>query len=156
MKTVSKILSVVVLLVVLVVSTLPAAAQTTSSRTVTITEDQINNSFRVTNPVRRAVSNVSVDLQPGKAVISATVTLRGRSPAATVTTCVPRIENGRLYWSATEALVNGQPASADLLRQINTSITSSWVNYMKRQAGIGRISALEITADAVIITYAAR
>ena len=40
--------------------------------TVTLTETQINSSFRVTNPVYRRVTNLHVDLHPGQAVVSAT------------------------------------------------------------------------------------
>jgi len=69
--------SLVILCVVglLGVLAIPALAATITTKTVT--EDQINNSYCATNPWRRSVTNVSVDLQPGQAVIYSTHTYRG-------------------------------------------------------------------------------
>ena len=146
---------IVVLVVMLVMLAVPVLAQE-NTRTVTRTEAQVNSSYRVTNPARRSISNVYVDLQPEQVVVSATITFRRGQPAQTETTLVPTITNGRIYWTVTSAIVNGQPASAELLAQINASITSSWRNYIRHQAPTGRVSAIEITDDAITVTLGTR
>lgn len=155
MKINRKLFFIVVLVVMLAALAVPTFAQE-NTRTVTRTEAQVNSSYRVTNPARRSITNVYVDLQPEQVVISATVTFRRGEPTQTETTLVPTITNGRVYWTVISATVNGQPASADLLAQINASITSSWRNYVRQQAPTGHVSAIEITDDAVTVTLASR
>lgn len=140
------------LMLIVIVGVWPVAAQD-STRTVTITEDQINASFRITNNPSRNVSDLSVDLQPNQAVIYATVTFRQQGPYVTQTTLVPEITSGRVFWSATAVLVNGQAASAELLAQINASIVASWRYYIKEQAGTGYVTALTVTEVDVTYTY---
>jgi hypothetical protein len=131
----------------LLVAALPAFA----TRTVTITEDQINDSFRVNNPVGRRISNVSVDLQPDQAVVSATWSTR-RESSAVVATYAPSVSNGRVSWTVVSITVNGQPASASLLTQINNSISASWYNYIRNQAGSGRITAVTVSDTDITFT----
>jgi hypothetical protein len=137
---------------------LPAFAETRAqtTRTLTITEEQISNSFRVTNPPRRSVSDVYLDLQPGQVVVSAKLRIRGRDALSVEATYVPRIENGRVYWSVASASVNGHLASQELLNQINASISSSWRVYFRKQLPAGRITGIEITEDDLTITYTGR
>jgi hypothetical protein len=147
-----------IVIVVLVMVALPMVVSAQSaSRTFTITEAQINQSFRVTNPVRVRVSNMVVDLQPGQVSISYTYTVRAPRGSSTTsrsvnTIYVPNVTNGRLYWSVTSVIVNGQPASDDLVRQINASIESSWRNYIRRQLDTGRIGSITITNTEMTIT----
>lgn len=144
--------------VVLVLAALPLAVSAQSaSRTFTITEEQINESFRVTNPARVRVTNMVVDLQPEQVSISYTYTVRSPRGSGTTnhsvnTVYVPNVSSGRLYWSVTSVTVNGQPASDDLVRQINASIESSWRNYIKRQIDTGRIGSITITDTEMTIT----
>lgn len=147
--------SILILLVLglLAALAMPALAATTRARS--ISEEQINKSYRVTNPWRRAVSDVSVDLQPGQVVIYSTHTYRGGNAYAVATTAVPSVENGRIFWDVTSVMVDGSEISADLLAQINTWMEASWVNYMKRQ-NPGRVTAIEISEDAALVTYSAR
>ena len=139
------------LMAVLAIAVVPALAQTTHTKTVT--EDDINDSFRVNNPVRIRVSDLSVDLQAGQVVVTATINRRNADPNIVVTTYVPSLTNGRIYWSVAAKLVNGEPVSQELLDQINASISSSWRNYIKRNLPTGRVTAFEITEDAVTISY---
>ncbi len=151
MNTIRKGLIALVVLSALAVSAAPAFAQTGSTRTITLTEADINASFRVTNPPRRTVTNVHVDCQPGQVVISATMTYRGHPPMQVAATFAPSINNGRVYWLVSAATVNGQPASLELLQQINASISASWRNYFRRQLPPGHVSAIEITEDAITV-----
>ena len=152
MSIVRKILLGSILVVVLGVLAVPVFAQ---DNTRTLTEQQINSAYRVTNPARRSITNVHVDLQPGQVVISATLTYRRGNPIQTSTVLVPSVSNGRIYWTVTSATANGQPASAELLAQINTSITTSWRNYVRQQAPTGRVSGIEITDTDLTVTFAA-
>jgi hypothetical protein len=148
------------LLVLLVISilVLPLAVSAQApTRTVTITEDEINDSFRVTNPARVRVSNVAVDLQTDQVSISYNYTVRAPRGAATSTYSVntiytPTITDGRLYWSVSSVTVNGQAASDDLVRQINASIETSWRNYIRRQHGTGHVTSISISETEIVIT----
>lgn len=155
MKTFSKI-AVLFALLLLIVPLSVSAQSATTGRTVTITEETINDSYRVTNPYRRTISNMSVDLQDGQAVISLTYTVRPPRGAATTTYSVvsvwtPRITNGRVYWTMISTTANGQPASQDLINQINASIGASWRNYIRGQHP-GRVSSVSVTEDMIVLT----
>lgn len=154
MRMFRSILIVLSVVVVLVVSALPAFAQET--HTVTVTEDQINESYRVTNPIRRSLSNVSIDLQPGQVVQTATYTRRGHEPVELTTTFVPSISNGRIYWSVSSVTADGEAISEDLLNQINASIESSWRRYFREQAKPGRVTGIDISDTEVVVTYTSR
>ncbi len=149
-------LVLLVIIAILAVGALAVSAEP-AARAVTVTEQQINSSFRVTNPVGRRVTNVRVDLQPGQAVISSTITLRrpaGQSSTTnqTVSTWTPTVTGGRLSWVLTSATVNGSPASADLINQINTAIGTSWRSYWRVQHP-GRATAVTIDDNQVVITF---
>ncbi len=146
------ILTVVVALAGLAVPTF--AQDTTATRTVTVTEEQINASYWVTNPVRRSLSNVHVDLQPGQVVVSATFTYRRGNTFEGEAVLVPSVENGRVYWTVISATQDGEPVSDDLLNQINASISSAWRNYIRRHAPAGRVTAVDITEDSITFTLA--
>jgi hypothetical protein len=154
MKRVARILLVVLVLAGLTLPLTTAGAQSATG-TLTLTESQINNSYRVTNPWRRAVTNVSVDLQAGQVVISSTQTYR-RASYAVVATYTPRIQDGRIYWTLVSATANGQPASQELIDQVNASISSSWRNYLRQQAGPGRVQSVTIADADITIAYVPR
>lgn len=142
------------MVVVLVASALPAFAQET--HTITVTEEQINESYRVTNPIRRSLSDVSIDLLPGQVAQTATYTRRGHEPVELITTFVPSISNGRIYWSVSSATTDGEAISEDLLNQINASIESSWRRYFREQAKPGRVTGIDISDTKVVVTYTSR
>jgi hypothetical protein len=149
-----KLLLVLVLIAACAALVTPAFAQ--ESKSVTVTEEDINAAYRVTNPPRRTFTNVVVDLQVGQVVVNATFTVRGKDPVDVSGTLVPSVSNGRLFWTATAASADGVAVSDDLLRQINSSISSAWRNYI-RQTGIsGRVTAIDITEDSLTISYISR
>jgi len=153
-KHITKLVTVAALIAVLALAALPVFAQATPVREVIITEEQVNQSYRVTNPRWTSVTNMVVDLQPGQAAISATITFRGLEPIQTVTVMVPTIVNNRLNWAAASVTGNGQPVSDELLAQINSVIASSWIRYFKTQAGTGRIENITITDYEAILSIA--
>jgi hypothetical protein len=143
--------------------TTTASAQGGETKTVTITEAQINELYRVTNPRRQTITNVSVDVQEGQVAIAATITTRPRRgvPAATyntLSTFTPEIKNGALTWNLASATVNGQPVSQDVLNVINASIFPAWRNVIQRIlaariVGPFQVTGVTVGGDAVTITY---
>ncbi len=127
------------------------AADKTKTVTVTLTETDINSSYRVTNPPRRSITNVNVDLQSGQVVISATFTAPRTSPIPVSVTLAPTVSNGRVTWTVLSATANGKAASADLLTQINASITTSWRNYWKGKHP-GHVTSLTVSDDSLTWT----
>ncbi|MEO8392769.1 MAG: hypothetical protein ABI700_07235 [Chloroflexota bacterium] len=126
--------------------------------TKTLTEAQINSSFRVTNPANRNVSNVNVDLQPGQVVISETYTWRSATGVRTdtvVAILTPAIVNGRVEWNVLSVTANGQPASAELIAQINASLATSWRRWFAENGPTGRVSDVTVSDDAISYTYIA-
>ena len=120
------------------------------------TEAEINSSFRVTNPANRNVSNVYVDLQPDQVLLSETYTWRSPSGLRTddvVALLIPSLTNGRVYWSVVSITANGQPASAELVAQINASLATSWRRWFGENGPAGRVTDLTITDDTISYTY---
>jgi hypothetical protein len=142
------------LLSLLLAAVAPALAAEPKAKTVVLTEEKINQSYRITNPAYRDITDMSVELQEGQVIVNATVTLRGKDPAAVVVTFVPVLKDGRAYWTVSAALKNGQPVTGDLLAEINSRITASWRHYFKEKSGPGRIGSLAITDSAITITFA--
>jgi hypothetical protein len=153
-----RILTLIAVLVVAALALPLVVSAQEETRAFTITEEEINRSFHVTNPARRGVTEVRVNLQPDQ-VSMLSYTLTRRAPRGQQTTTysvntvfVPNVRDGRLYWTITRVSVNGQAASDDLIRQINASIESSWRNYIRRQLGTGHVNAVTITDTDMTIT----
>src|SRR5262245_39653523 len=106
MNTARKFALVLVVIPALAVMIAPTFAADTTKQIV-IQESDINASYWVTNPAWRAVTDRSVDLQPGQVVVSETITRRGHDPVAVTITYVPSVSNGRVYWTATAATLDG-------------------------------------------------
>jgi hypothetical protein len=151
MHTYRRVALVALVVVMLAALASPAFAQEgqepdpQTTRTVVISEDRINSSYRVTNPSSRHVSSLHVDLQPGQIVISATLRFRGHDPIDTETVLVPRVENRRLFWDVSTVMIDGVPADSDLYQQIHQRLSSSWRAFLKNHAAQGRILSVTIT-----------
>lgn len=149
------VLLVIVVFAALFGLSVVSAGASPAEATVTLTEAQINSSFRVTNPINRRITNVNVDLQPGQAVVSATMTVRGPRGQATTTyqtisTWTPAIVNGHVTWTLVSATANGSPASQQLINQINSSIGTSWRAYWRSQHP-GRVTGVTVDDNQVVI-----
>ncbi len=129
-----------------------------ATNTLVLTEQQVNDSYWVSNPRNRNITNVVVDLQPGQAVISSTYTRR-TTPAGQTTsvalsvTMVPSVVNGRVQWAVTNATANGTAASGDLLNQINTHLGASWRRYISSTRPTGRLTDVTITDTELTLFY---
>ncbi|MBL8148181.1 MAG: hypothetical protein JNL34_17525 [Anaerolineae bacterium] len=152
----SSLFVIAVLFAALALSAVTVSAEPANA-TVTLSEAQINSSFRVTNPAYRRLTNVRVDLQPGQASVSATLTVRtprGQTTTVyqTVSTWIPSIVNGRILWTLSSATVNGSPASSQMISQINAAIGASWRAYWRGQHP-GRATTITVDDNQVVITY---
>lgn len=154
MNTMRKTFIVVGLFALLAVMAVPTLAAVT--KTVTLTETQINDSYWVTNPSWRAVSDRAVDLQAGQVVVSETITLRNGNPISVSATYTPQVSNGRIIWTATARTSNGDPVSDELLAQINANMSSSWARFWKEHRQAGRVTAIDISEDAITVTLTSR
>lgn len=127
----------------------PEAAETVSY---TLTEEQINEAFRLNNPRRIRITAQSVDLQPNQVLVFTSYEFRGGKTLDTITTMVPSVIDGRLYWDVTSMETGGgAEASPQLLAQINTRIDTAWRNYLRGQVS-GRIIDASITDIDITIT----
>lgn len=143
-----------------------ASAQDTTAEataTLTFTEAEINESYWVTNPANRHLSNVYVDLQAsndGQVTISAVYSWRpvgGGTRSADVALVIkPRLVNGRLVWDVVSITADGQPASNDIVRQVNAQLTASWRRYMIDHLPAGRLTGVTISDDDIIFAYVPR
>ncbi|MBN1200921.1 MAG: hypothetical protein JXJ20_03600 [Anaerolineae bacterium] len=136
--------------------TLPERFYDPETNTVTLTEEQINGSYRVTNTPRQTVGDAYVDLQPGQVVITATITLPRQDPIGTVTILVPDFENERIRWTVASAVVDGEAASEDLLAHIDDAIAASWRNYFRDQLQVGLVTEISVTDDTIVYTLKER
>ena len=131
-----------------------------SPATVTFTEAQINSSFRVTNPVNRSITNEYVNLQPNQVTITATLTWRQRAggvqTADVAVVLTPTVSNGRVDWNVISMTANGQPASTELVNQINASLAASWHRWVEANAPAGVVTTVTITDDTISYTYIPR
>ena len=152
MNPIQKVAVLLCVLVVLGAMVLPTFAADTA-KIVSITETQINDSYWVTNPVWRAVTDRSVDLQAGQVVVSETITPRRGDPVAVAITYAPSISDGRVYWSASAMTKDGQAVSQELLDQINAHMSSSWARYWKTHRQPGHVTAIDISEDAITVTF---
>ncbi|MFW5690937.1 MAG: hypothetical protein ACOCXZ_00435 [Chloroflexota bacterium] len=122
--------------------------------TLVLTEQQINDTYRVTNPRGSRIDSLLVDLQPGQAVIYATLTLtRIDERYDVLVIAVPVISDGSLTWTTTGAAVNGETLPTEVLTQIDNILAQSWRRYIKVQYGSGTVTDVVITDDLLTITY---
>ncbi|MFN8450246.1 MAG: hypothetical protein U0521_17085 [Anaerolineae bacterium] len=163
MKKTLVLLSVIALLVVALPMVSAQDVTTNAVGTLTYTEEEINETYWVNNPANRHLSNVYVDLQAangGQVEISAVYTWRpvggGTQSADVAVVIAPRISNGRLFWDVVSITANGQPASADIVRQVNANLSASWRRYIADHLPVGRLTGVSISDDDITFTYTPR
>ncbi|MFN8417821.1 MAG: hypothetical protein U0528_01010 [Anaerolineae bacterium] len=134
------------LIAVIAITALPStSASAATTVTKTYTETQINNSYRITHPLRWRVTNLRVDLKPGYALVTATHEYRTGKTVTTNTTFVPILSNGRLTWNVISFTYNDKAVSQDVINQINNSINSAWRNWFKTKLPAGKLTSVTIT-----------
>ncbi|MBL8133124.1 MAG: hypothetical protein JNL42_14785 [Anaerolineae bacterium] len=157
-KSMFTLVAVVALLVMAFPFMTASAQESQTSRSLSFTEAQVNATFWVTNPRNRHISNVYVNLQPNQVTITATYTQRISRTGATEqhqlsVTMVPALVNGRVQWNVAAASADGQPASAELLAQINAHLAASWRRWVSSTRPAGRLTGVAITEETITFTY---
>src|SRR5260221_6995528 len=129
-----------------------------TTKTFTITQDQINASYRVTNPRDRAVSNVSVTVEQEQVRIAATFTKPGQTPVNTISIWQPVVRYGLLDWKFMSATANGQPVTPDLkaiVIRIHHVALLNTVRALVRHASPVRTSITNVTLTPGLVTITA-
>src|SRR5690606_7971612 len=124
--------------------------------TLTYTEAQINASYRVTNPARSALTNVTVDLKAGAVDIYATHTMRRSGVSTdTVTQLVPTVSaDGSIDWTVVSiTTTSGEALSADVIATVNQIIANSWANYWGGRTYRYDITGVLVTEDSISVDY---
>lgn len=134
-----------------------AALDAVTKQTITVTEAQINATYRVTNPRNRAISNVYVAVQQDQVSITATITEPGKTPLNTVSVWQPYIVRGLVEWKIVSATSNGQPVSSDVLKLLETihkySLRTTFWNAVRRVlTPRSYVTAIKLTPGLITVT----
>ncbi|MEO0561646.1 MAG: hypothetical protein AAF125_06015, partial [Chloroflexota bacterium] len=121
---------------------------------ITITEERAQQAVDIRTYRRDRFDNMRVDMQPGQVVLSGTVNPWFGTSFDGTLTLVPGVENGRVVWNATAGTINGATASASEIDRLNREIGASLRRYAKQTLDPGRVIGVEVTADALFISYA--
>ncbi len=155
-----KLMVLAITVVALFALALPMVGAQETSRTVTFTEEAINDAFWVSNPANRNLSNATVDLQAeGQVTLSALYTWRSRTGTRSTTLAAvitPNLSNGRLQWDVVSITADGQPASAALVAQVNNHLMASWHRWLAANAPAGTLTMVSISDDEIALTYTPR
>jgi hypothetical protein len=129
-----------------------------TTQTFTVTQDQINSSYRVTNPRDRQITDVSVTVEAGQVSVAATITKPGKDPIATVSIWQPVIRVGLVDWKFVSATANGQPVTPDvkliLIRLHQIALHNVVWSIIRHNAPV-RIFATNVTLTDGLITITA-
>src|SRR5262249_49829860 len=115
MKTAHKPLFVLALIAVFAAFALPTfaqdnpPAQPTNTRTITITQQQIND--RLAKMERARISDAKVTLGNGDISASFTLTDKDKKTYAIAVDVTPSVKDGRIDWTLNSLTVNGQAAT---------------------------------------------
>jgi hypothetical protein len=97
-----------------------------STTSLTVTEEAINNSFRVQNPVDYSISNVVVDLQPDQVFLTANLNLPSGKVLVEQVTFEPLLKNGFILWTVTAATLDGTPLDQAIIDRFNEGAINWW------------------------------
>lgn len=128
----------------------------------TFTEEQVNNTFWVTNPANRNLTEVNVDLQAeneGQVTISAVYAWRSRAGVRSLDVEVvlsPRLSNHRLVWDVVSITASGEPASREIVAQVNAHLSATWRRWIINNAPAGVLTGITITDDDITYTVTPR
>lgn len=121
-----------------------------------ITEDFINQSFRVTHPQAYTITGVHVDLQPGQAVVSANLNLSSGKVLAEQVTFVPDVSNGVLFWTVSAATLDGQALDPAIIARYNEAVTTFWASALWSQVSDYAVTGVTITDSEIDVAIARR
>jgi hypothetical protein len=127
-----------------------------ASGSLVVTEDAINASYRVTNPISYTISNVIVDLQPGQVVITADLNLANGRVLAERITFVPSVNNGVIEWTVTTATLDGEPLDPEIIARFNETLARWWDTIMWRSMGDYMVTSVTVSDTEITITARSR
>lgn len=108
--------TLIVAITVLALALPLASVSAATARTVTITEQQLNNAYRLRPLPHVRVSNVYADIQEGQVEVTATLTLENGEVYHVAGVFTPVVESGRIHWTLVSATVNGEPMTPEQQR----------------------------------------
>ena len=159
-KTLALVAAVVALLVVALPMVSAQEATPNAVATLTFTQTEINNWFRVNNPPNPHLTDVLVDLQSangGQVVITAVYTYFAQHGGLTSVilrvTTVPEIVNGHVIWVVTSATANGKPVTADQMAVINRYLMEAWHRWVSNHLPDADFTHVAITDSTITFTF---
>jgi hypothetical protein len=135
-----------------------APAVTRTEKTVIVTENQINNSYWITHPIRRSVSNKHVSLNgDGTVLITATITGTNGVVHNAQAIWKPYISRGVLIFNFQSATVDGKPANNaeryELRSAHQTIVRAAIRDYVRSQVGsVFVYKSIAITQGQIAVT----
>lgn len=137
-------------------SDLPVQVETgengSGSVSLTVTESQINNSYAVNVSRFPSVTDQTVDLQPGRVVITTTLDLPNvAEPVVVSAALTPAVSANSIIWEVGDVTINGQPPVVALEESAELLVVSRWRYYAQLATlNAGAVLAVEVTDDAII------
>jgi len=128
-----------------------------SDATITITEAEVNATYRVTNPRLATISNVYVDLQPGLVEISATYTTHRLGEtynfAAQFTPAIT--QNGTVAWTLVNFYATDGDEIPDAIQPVIESlIMRTWESYWSARTFRFDLTSVTVTDTEITYVYA--
>lgn len=158
MKAIRKSAFVVALLAVIAVFAVPTfaqdnpPAQPSTSRTITITQQQINDRLAKMN--RPRVSNAKVTLGNGDISATFTLTDKDKKTYDIAVDVTPSVKDGRIVWTLNSLTVNGQKATdqqTTRAKQLVQAFVGARLQLFGRANRRVQVASITVTPDAITI-----
>ncbi len=121
-----------------------------------VTEEAINNSFRVQNPVDYSISSVVVDLQPDQVLLTANLNLPSGKVLVEQVTFEPLLKNGFIFWEVTAASLDGTPLDPAIIDRFNEGVINWWGAALWEEFSAYAVSGVHISDTQIEISARAR
>ncbi|MEP7284881.1 MAG: hypothetical protein ABI947_03835 [Chloroflexota bacterium] len=135
-----KIVRIGLLLVVLgmFVSGVSAAQAAPSSLTVVVTQAQVNAALSTVSTTTKGIANASVVIQPTGVVLTASVTVPGKTPVVTVSVWTFAVTSSGVTTTLKSVTVNGKPATQDTINKLNSYAATLRSAFIKAAQTAGK------------------
>jgi hypothetical protein len=115
------------------------------------TQDKINQIAWVANPTNPNLSAISVDLQPGRGAIHATVQQANQNAITTTFYLTPTLINGHIQWAAMEA--EGGATLSEAARIANAFAAGTWDAFFSAWTSTSNMIQATITEDTATFAW---
>lgn len=147
MKLVARLFTVFALFAIVLGTAAPVHAATVTR---TITEAQLNATYRL--PASVVVTSRTVDLQPGRVVITTTTNTPRTKAETRKWIFAPSLVNNQVNWVLVSATKNGAAIASSVQDQVNLSISTSWTRFLKAQMPAGKVTNITVNDSAITYT----